>query len=143
MPLPLGRDLDAVNVETLVGLEFDEFNPARKRFEVDREVGRGMLEPKGLLDHVMAAVNPNLRTGGVGRSEKREAHDVVPMHMGHEYIYDHGLRRLARHDVLAESPSAAAHVAHQVFGTSGLDFHAGGMSAIGLRYREIEIVVDE
>ena len=109
-----------------VRLQPDEFDVGAERREVHRKRGRGLLPPQRRFEHGVAAVDANAVAGHVGGREERQAHDVVPVHMGHEDVI--GLRRRrrdARCAALAERSHAAAEVAQDVIRTAGLDLDAG------------------
>src|SRR5882672_9774319 len=72
-------------------LECDEFYRGPEAIKRHRETGRVLLATKGLFEIGVTAVDPNLVSRGVGRRKKREAHDVVPVKMGLEYVEDVGL----------------------------------------------------
>src|SRR5258706_5295343 len=93
-----------------------------------------------MLQHVVAAVDADLRAGDVRGAEEGETHDVVPVHVGHEDVHRGGLARLAGEHVHAERPRAAAHVADVVLVAGQLDLHAGRVAAEGVREREVELL---
>src|SRR5438046_7514596 len=74
-------------------LECDEFYRGPESIKRHRETGRVLLPAKRFFEIGVAAVNPDLVSGDVGRSEKRKAHDVVPVKMGLEHVEDVGLGR--------------------------------------------------
>src|SRR5262249_61168906 len=87
--------------------------------------------PPRFLDPRMTAVNADAVAGYVRRSEEREPHDVVPVHVRHEDVV--GLRRrraVAGKRFLAEGTHAGAQIAENIFRTTGFDLDAGAVAAI-------------
>ncbi len=107
----------------------------------DRERRRGLLSPERFLEDLVPAVDVDAVARNVGRSEEREPHDVVPVHVRHEDVIR--LRRfgaMTRHRLLAEGPHARTQVAQHVIGTPGFQFDAGSMSAVAPSNREAHAV---
>src|SRR5690242_21682249 len=89
----------------------------------------------------MATVDANAIAANVRRREKREPHDVVPVHVGHEHMV--GLRRaraVTRDRTLTERANARAEVAEHVFRGAGLDLDAWTMAAVGAGARHPEAI---
>src|SRR5262249_62184873 len=83
------------------------------------------------IEHPRTAVNADAVAGYVRRSEEREPHDVVPVHVRHEDVV--GLRRrraVAGKRFLAEGTHAGAQIAENIFRTTGFDLDAGAVAAI-------------
>ncbi len=141
--LELWGDLVSGNVGGPSSFQPYEFDIGRQPGEVDRKTGRGLLQPECLLDHIVTAEYANARAGDVGRGEKGKAHDVVPVHVGHDHVDYNRSGFPCRHDAAAEPSRAAAHVADKELRIPGFDLHARRMPAVSLRDRELEIVFDE
>ena len=141
--LQLRSDGDSRHLCRLSRRKPHELDVRRELVEGNRKAGRGLLQAEGLLEDLVAAVNPDAHAWHVGGPEKREAHDMVPMHVRHEHIHGRRPAGVAGQDVLAERPCAAAHVAHEIFVASGLELHAGGVSAVGAANREGQVLLDE
>jgi hypothetical protein len=76
-------------------------------------------------------------------AEKRETHNVVPMHMRHKEIVGLRLcRPMFAHEMLAEAAQAGSHVANGVE-ISPDDFHAGRVAAVAVAQGEVQLGVDE
>jgi len=77
----------------------------------------------------VAAVNPDLVSGDVGRSEKRKTHDVVPVKMGLEHVEDVGLGgTVSAEYMVSEDAYAAAEIAQYVLVVTRIELHAGGIA---------------
>ena len=114
---------------------------ARQRPELHRKRRRGLLATERQLQFFVTAVDPDAIARNVRRREKGKAHDVVPVHVGHEDVIR--LRRrgaMARERLLAERTHARAEVAQHVLGAAGLDLDAGGVPAVAPGDRQSEAV---
>ena len=136
MALELRRHAQPAHLGGAPRRNLDELDGRAEVVERHGEAGRRLLQPEGPLEDAVAAVDADARAAHVGRPEKREAHDVVPMHVRHEDVDRGGTARLAREHVLAEGARAASHVADEVLLAPGLELHARRMAAEGVAHGE-------
>src|SRR5678816_3999705 len=81
--------------------------------------------------------------GKVSRWKKWKAHDVVPMHMGHEEIIDLRLPpSMLRQCLFAEAAQSRAHVAECVM-IAATDFDTGGIAAVAAAHGKLQFRIDE
>src|SRR5882762_11760386 len=123
-------------------LECNEFYRGPEAIERHRETGRVLLPAKRFFEIGVAAVNPDLVSGDVGRSEKRKTHDVVPVKMGLEHVEDVGLGgAVSAEYMISEDAYAAAEIAQYVFVITRIELHAGGIATEGVRNRKTKVGV--
>ena len=79
----------------------------------------------------MAAIDVDVLARYIGRHEKREAHDVVPMQMGHEDMEVAGLAAQAAQRIVAGQSRAGTHVQQYDVIAGRAQFHARRISAVG------------
>ena len=62
----------------------------------------------------MAGVDDDAVAGDVDRREEREAHDVVPVQMGHEHMISARLTRRLAHQARRQRAGSAAQIENRV-----------------------------
>ena len=90
MALRVRCNLCAVNVHRFARRHHVKFETRREKVKANRKRRLGLLAPQRELYVGMAAVHDDPVTGDINRCEKRQAHDVVPVQMGHEYMVSLG-----------------------------------------------------
>src|SRR5215207_3959698 len=91
----------------------------------------------------MATMNAYGIAGNVSRREKWEAHDVVPMDVGHEEIINlRLLRSMLRQDLLAEAAQSRAHIAESVMIAADY-FHARSIAAVTTAQGKFQLRIDK
>ena len=94
-----------------------------------------------MLQFGVTTVNNDAVARKVSRREKRKAHDVIPMQMGHEHMVSLGLAGPeTAHHLRPERPHPAAHIAQHMLGPVALDLHATGMPAKGAGSRKTKAI---
>src|SRR5437762_8513827 len=78
------------NLMPFARIQRNELDARTKRRKIDRKRWRRLLSAQRRLEVGMSTVEEQPIAGNVRRPEKRQPHDVVPMHMGHEDVI--GLR---------------------------------------------------
>ena len=122
----------------------NEFESGAEGFERDGEGDRLLLATQGLFGVWVAGMDNDGRAGIEGRREIRQAHDVVPMHVGHEEVEDPGMALgAAAIGAMAEIPKARSHVADKEGVVPRFDLDAGGCAAVAAIGREVEIRAGE
>src|SRR5256884_2113956 len=124
-------------------LECDEFYRGPEAIKRHRETGRVLLAAKRFLEISVTAVNQNPVSRDVGRGEKGEAHDVVPVKMGLEHVEDVGLGGTVTGDyMVSERAYAAPEIAQNMLVVTRIELHAGGIASESVRDGEIKLGVD-
>src|SRR6266516_157374 len=124
-------------------LECDEFYRGPEAIKRHRETGRVLLAAKRFFEISVTAVNPNSVARDVGRGKKGEAHDVVPVKVGLEYMEDVGLRGTVTGDyMVSESACTAAEIAQHMLVVTRIELHAGGIASESVRNGKVKLRVD-
>ena len=136
-----GKAGDVVGLARFEDLELDR---RAERVERDRERRRAVLAPECCPHEILARVDANRVARDVGRREKREAHDVIPVQVRHhDVIRMLRTRAVAREHGVAEDAQPRTRVAEQKLGIARIDLHARRVSAERPADREGQLVRDE
>ena len=126
MPLQHGGDAQPGHLVRHAGFEVAEFDAAfEDGVEAHRKARRLLLAAQRGFQLAVAAIDDDPVARDEGRHEERQAHDVVPVQVGHEDVVRLRVGAVPGHDRLPERAHAAAEVAYHVGRPAGLDLHAG------------------
>src|SRR5258708_1013923 len=144
MVLQNRRHRQAVDLVRAPWFQLDEFNAGSERSKVDREAGIRLLTNENVAHRPVAAVNPDHVAGNIGRREKREPHDVVPMRMRQKYVEPRFLRgTMLRDQRVSELAHPRPEIAQHILVATGFDLDAARIAAVGAANREREFIRDE
>ena len=139
--LQMGRDLCAVDVHRLARSHDVEFDLGRKVVEAYRKRRLGLLAAQRELHMRVAAMDHDPVARDIYRGKKRQAHDVVPVQMGHEHMV--GLWRAGAktfEHALTQWTHTGAQVENKVLGAAGIDLHTAGVAAKGPGHIEAQTI---
>jgi len=121
-------------------LECDEFYRGAEAIKRYWETGRVLLAAKRFFEIRVTAVNPNSVSRDVGGREKGEAHDMVPVKVGLEYVEDVGLGgTVTGNYVVSKGAYAAAEIAQHMLVVTRIELHAGGIASKRMRDGKIKV----
>src|SRR4029453_5459963 len=118
----------------------DQLNVRSQILPIHWEAGVGLLSVKSLLQdrQGMAPIDAIRFAVCLGGWKKRETHDFIPVHMGHEKIILLGFSwAVLAHDLLPKPPQPRAHITHHVLGAT-YDVHTRGVATVAVPDRKIE-----
>ena len=122
-------------------IERNELDGGAKGREIDGKRRRRLLAAQRRFEPRMSAIDVKAVAGDVSGAEKRQSHDVVPVHVGHEDVIRLRRRRVvARERRFAERPHAAAEIAQHVIRSAGLDLDARRMTAVSPADGKVEVL---
>src|SRR5258706_1511158 len=109
MGLQFCRDAPTGNVVAASRLQHAKFDGGAETAERYRKKRRVLLSAQRTFKLRVASVDLDDVARNVRRRKEGESHDVIPVHMRHEYVVHPGMRRaLPGQNVVSENPDAAA-----------------------------------